>query len=315
MKDYYVAVDLGATRVRVAYGDETGLKKKESEFTNTNQGPEDIPAQIIRMINELKVKTIASIGIGSAGPLNIKTGQLVNAHNFPFEKIPIVDPISRTFDKPVTLLNDCSAAVLGEQVFGAGRGLNNVVYITLSTGIGGGAIVDNHLLIGKDGNAVEIGHFTIDSKSSLICGCGCRGHWEAYCSGNNIPNFARLLISEKEISEKTLIDLSGSVKLTTKTLFNIASKGDPLGLWIIRRIGEVNALALANVVNVFDPELITIGGSIAINNPDLVLKPISENIENHLINRKPEIIHTPLREDIVLYGALALAMEKVRKNG
>ena len=312
MKELYVAVDIGATRVRVSYGNEKGLTEKAVEFTNKIQGPEGIATQIIRMIKELNVRSIAAIGIGSAGPLNIKTGQLVKAHNFPFERIPIVDPISKAFDKPVTLLNDCSAAVLGEKIFGAGQGLNNIVYITLSTGIGGGAIVDNHLLIGKDGNAVEIGHLTIDSNSSLICGCGCRGHWEAYCSGNRIPDYVRSLIKEKEMCKDISPELSDNEKLTTKTLFKIASKGDPLGLWIISKIGEINAVAFANVVNVYDPELITIGGSIAINNPDLILKPINENIEKHLINRKPEIIHTPLREDVVLYGALALAMEKVK---
>ena len=173
MNEFYVAVDVGATRIRVSYGNEKGLKEKIVEFTNKNQGPEGISTQIIRMIKELNVSRIAAIGIGSAGPLNIKTGQLVNAHNFPFERISLVDPISKAFDKPVLLVNDCSAAVLGEHVFGAGKGLNNIVYITLSTGIGGGAIVDEHLLIGKDGNAVEIGHLTIDPNSSLICGCGC----------------------------------------------------------------------------------------------------------------------------------------------
>lgn len=314
MEDCYVAVDLGATRVRVAYGNETGLKEKLVEFTNTSQGPMGIATQIIEMINKLNVKKIAAIGCGSAGPLNVKTGTLVNAHNFPFKRIPLVKPLSKAFSVSVTLLNDASTAVLGEHVFGAGRGMNNIVYITLSTGIGGGAIVDNHLLIGKDGNAVEIGHLTIDSNSSLICGCGCKGHWEAYCSGNNIPNYAKLLIREKATSDNILFELNDGERLTTKTLFTIASKGDPLGLWIIHRIGEVNAVAFANVVNAFDPELITIGGSIAINNPDLVLKPINENIEKHLINRKPEIILTPLREDVVLYGALAIAMERVKKN-
>jgi glucokinase len=314
VEDCYVAVDLGATRVRVAYGNEAGLKEKLVEFTNTSQGPTGIAIQIIEMINKLNVKKIVAIGCGSAGPLNVKTGTLVNAHNFPFKRIPLVKPLSKAFSVSVTLLNDASTAVLGEQVFGAGRGMNNIVYITLSTGIGGGAIVDNHLLIGKDGNAVEIGHLTIDSSSSLICGCGCKGHWEAYCSGNNIPNYAKLLIREKATGDNILFELNDGEKLTTKTLFTIASKGDPLGLWIIRKMGEVNAVAFANVVNVFDPELITIGGSIAINNPDLVLKPINENIEKHLINRKPEIILTPLREDVVLYGALAIAMERVKKN-
>ena len=116
------------------------------------------------------------------------------------------------------------------------------------------------------------------------------------------------------VRESISLELDYIERLTTKILFQIASNSDPIGLWIINKIGEINAVAFANVVNAYDPELITIGGSIAINNPDLILKPIIENIEKHLINRKPEIILTPLREDVVLYGALALVMEKVKTN-
>jgi glucokinase len=261
------------------------------------------------MIRTLEIDELASIGIGSIGPIDICTGSIVNTPNFPFKTIPVLEPLTFEFHVPVRMLNDCSAAVLGEQRFGAGKELRNIAYVTLSTGLGGGAIVDGHLLVGKDGNAVEIGHLTIDPDSPLVCGCGCRGHWEAYSSGNNIPNFARLLLGENE-EGGLLLELAGGSPdgITSEILFDAAQRGGPTALRIVSEIGDVNAIGFANIVNAFDPELITVGGSIALQNPDLILKHVFENIGRHLINRRPEIKITPLGDDVVLYGALALAL-------
>jgi len=311
LRRLYAAVDLGATNVRAAYGDETGIEEKLTEKTDRGSA-RGIADQAIRMIRALDIVEPAAIGVGSVGPIDLDTGCVVDPPNLPFERVPLVEPLSEAFHAPVRLMNDCSAAVLGEQAFGAGGGRENIVYVTLSTGLGGGAMVDGHLLVGKDGNAVEIGHLTIDPDSELVCGCGCRGHWEAYCSGRNIPNYARLLLREKEAEGSALLEAAGGdlEGITAEALFAAATEGDPLALWIVRRIGEINAVGFADIVNAYDPELVTLGGAIALRNPDLILKPIEENIDRHLINRRPEIEMTPLGEDVVLYGALALAMRE-----
>jgi glucokinase len=157
---------------------------------------------------------------------------------------------------------------------------------------------------------VEVGHLTIDPDSPLVCGCGKRGHWEAYSSGTNIPNFARLLLKEIDSMGSLLLELASGDPdgITTEILFEAAKKRDPTALTIVRRIGDVNAIGFAGIVNVFDPQLITVGGSVALNNPDLILRPILENIDRHLINRRPEIKITPLGGEAILYGALALAI-------
>lgn len=314
MEKLCAAVDLGATNVRVACGDEIGIRKKIVEATDRSGGADGIAMQIIRMIRALDVEDPNAIGVGSIGPLNLEAGCVVDTPNLPFRRIPVVDPLSEAFHVPVRMMNDCSAAVLGEQAYGAGRGLRNIVYVTLSTGLGGGAMVDGHLLVGKDGNAVEIGHLTIDPGSELLCGCGCRGHWEAYCSGSNIPNYARLLMRGREEEGSLLLELAGGDPegITAEALFAAATMGDALALWIVGKVGEVNAVGFADIVNAYDPELITVGGSIALRNPDLVLRPIHENIDRHLINRRPEIRITPLGEDAVIYGALALAIGAAR---
>ena len=307
----YIAIDIGATNIRVATGDHNGLIEKVIEPTETREGPMGVSRQIIRLIDSIKEEDPTNIGIGSIGPINLEKGTITNTPNYSFQNIPIREPLIEEYKVPVTMVNDCAAAVVGEQHFGAGMGLRNLVYVTISTGLGGGAIVDDVLLLGKEGNAVEIGHFTIQPESEIICGCGCRGHWEAFCSGSNIPNYARHLLSDVDWSDGVLYMLTGGEKekLQAKVIFEAARKGDRHAKMIVDELGYKNAIGFANIVNAYDPELITVGGSIALNNPDQILKPITENIEKHTINTIPEIKITPLGHDAVIIGALALAVK------
>jgi glucokinase len=308
----FLAVDIGATNVRVASGDRSGLKTKLSEGTDRENGPLGVSAQIVRMAHELGMESVDAVGVGSIGPIDLSSGSIVDTPNFPFKEIPVTEPLREELHAPVSLLNDCAAAVLGERHFGAGRGLDNLAYVTLSTGLGGGAIVDGHLLIGKDGNAVEVGHITIDPGSPLVCGCGSPGHWEAYASGSNIPEFVRHLLRNDE-GGSMIHQLAGRglEDLNAEILFEAAKRGDATAIRVVEELGRVNAVGFANVVNAYDPELITIGGSIALNNPEMILAPILENIDRHLLNRKPRIMITALGEDVVLYGALAKAISLI----
>lgn len=305
----YIAVDIGATNIRVATGGSDGLHEKLSELTETRKGADGVSQQIIRLIGDVTDGKPDSIGIGSIGPIDLDRGEITNTPNYPFNYTPVVRPLEEHFGVKARLVNDCAAAVLGEQRFGAGKGHSNLVYVTISTGLGGGAIVDDHLLQGKDGNAPEVGHITIDANSDIKCGCGSYGHWEAYASGSNIPRFA-LKLMKSSWRRSLIADLIGGDidLLTSKTVYDAAKQGDEVALSVVAEIGKINAVGFANITNLFDPELITVGGSIALNNPRLVLDPIRENFDKHLINRKPEIMVTPLGGDAVLIGALALAM-------
>ena len=300
MSKSLVAVDIGATNIRVAQGSSDGIHQILRERTSID-GSSGVSLQIIDMIRRLDDKP-DSIGIGSIGPINLETGEIWNSPNFPYKKVPIIDPLREEFNVSIRMVNDCAAGVLGEWKYGAGKKHNNIVYITLSTGLGGGAIVDGHLLIGKDGNAAEIGHITIDPESPLLCGCGCMGHWEAYCGGNNIVQLAEYVLG-KNFAE--YVKKFGEI--TADKVFSLAGRGDADSCKVVEKYGQVNAIGFADVVNVYDPEVLTVGGSIALNNPELVLKSIREHIESHLINRKPVIMITPLGEDVILHGALALA--------
>jgi len=312
-------VDLGGTNVRVVLGDDGGnIIARLSEKTEIKEGPEGVSRQIIRMIRSIKVagfklEEAAGVGIGSAGPLDLKKGGLLKPTNIPYDFVPLVEPIRDALGLETRLLNDCSAAVMGERFFGAGRGIENLAYITISTGIGGGIYVDGHLLLGKDGNATEVGHFTVDYDGSLVCGCGRRGHWEAYCSGKNIPNYVELALKEKspnDVERSSLSNMRRMGKVSAKALYMAAEKGDSLALQIVGEIGNLNAVGFACVNDAYDPELITVGGSVTLNNKRLVIEPIRRYISEHTRNRVPEIMVTPLGGDIVLYGALALILHR-----
>lgn len=323
---YAIGVDLGGTQVRAALSDgkDNFIAKLEEEVDKKSR--KAISDQIVRMIRSLFSEgsidstSLRGIGIASTGPIDQEKGVLTNPTNLPFKSIPLTNPISNKINTPAYLLNDCIAGVLGEKEFGAGRGLDNLTYITLSTGIGGGAIIDGHLLLGKDGNAVEIGHLTIDCTGRLKCGSGTIGHWEAYCSGRNIPNFIRMRLkeeNEKEIKNSLLFKSTGGdfSKLSPKILFEAAKSGDKLSLRLIKEIGRLNAIGFATVINAYDPSLITVGGSVALKNKKLVMDPIKKYVKNYTVNRIPRITITPLGEDVSLYGAIAVILSPSKWTG
>lgn len=314
-----LGVDLGATNVRIALADVNGkILLKKTEKTTGGTGL-DVVKQIIEIgENALKSLNITknmlkAIGIGSIGPLDLKKGLVVNPPNLRVGIIPIVEGLGKHFETRVRLLNDCVAAALGEKKFGAGRDLENIVYVTISTGIGCGVIVDGHLLLGKDGNAHEAGHTMVDKDGLLECGCGKRGHWEAYCSGRGIANYTRLLLQKTDaesLDESLLIKYCGGnlSKITSELFFKAVKDGDELAIKILDKINMFNAIGFANIIDMYDPELITVGGSVVLYNSELILKPVREQVSQYAMNRLPEIKLTPLSEDIVLYGALATAI-------
>jgi len=318
---YGIGVDIGATNLRVAIARRDGvIIKKLSEKTVKGGDNLALPNQIIGMIERLLHETgldleeICGIGIGSIGPLDIRKGIIIKPANLPFENVPLVEPLEDRFHIRVALLNDCTSAVVGEKYYGSGKNVENLVYVTISTGIGGGVYVDGHLLLGKDGNAHEIGHLVVDPEGRLLCGCGSKGHWEAYCSGSGIPRFARLLIEEhyKEQYYKSLLgEMSGYNldAIDAKMVYDAAKVYDSLTIKIVERINFYNAIGFADVINVYDPTLITVGGSVALHNSEIILPYVLNKTPKYVINKMPEIKITTLGDEIVLLGAIAASFK------
>lgn len=312
-----VAVDVGATYLRVGIGGEDGnFLYKRKERTIRSGGERAVAEQIIRMVKEAPpelLKDVYAVGVGTIGPLSMREGVVIKPANLAFEKIVLRKPVEEAFDRAAYVVNDCVAAVWGERNYGQAKGCDNVVYLTVSTGIGAGVIVDGHLLLGKDGNAHEVGHLVVDMDGRMTCGCGKLGHWEAYCSGANMANYAKYLLenraAKKELLKGSLLhEALRNGTLTAKLTYEAAKEGDELALQIVDEISKINAMGLASIVNLYDPELVIVGGSVALKNPDLVIRPMERYLENYLINRKPKIVKTSLGDDVVLKGALAVAL-------
>jgi glucokinase len=278
-----------------------------------------ISDQMIRLIRFLcnehgfGIKSLNGAGIAATGPLVQEKGVLIHPTAMPFDCVPITKPISEELGIPSCLINDAAGAALGEKMFGAAKGLDNYAYITISTGIGCGAIVNGTLLLGKDGNAHEVGHIVIDYEGRLKCGCGKRGHWEAYCSGSNIPNFIRMRLKDmpkKTVHESLLLRMAGGdlSRLSAIDLFAAAGKADNISAKLVGEIGVLNAIGFANVINAYDPSLITVGGTVTLKNRAMILNPIKKHVKDYIINRISKIKVTPLGDDVGLYGAIAAAL-------
>lgn len=294
----FVGIDIGGTKIRVALGDESGKIIKAFREDADHKNMMD---QIYGWLE--RFPEFEGIGVSAGGPLLLKKGTIVNPPNMEIRNLNIIDMLEKRFGKKSYLLNDCVAGVLAEKFFGAAKNYDNAVYLTLSTGIGAGVIANGKLVLGKDGNAHEVGHFLLQMDSDMKCGCGSYGHWEAYCGGKSIPNYVKHLLESDYKDEETPIR-KATGPLTAKALFDYA-KEDKIAAEITERIARINAVMIANIVNAYDPEIITIGGSIMLHNKELMLRMIEKHTEDYVINRMPEIKVTHLGEDTPLLGAIA----------
>lgn len=198
--------------------------------------------------------------MAAPGLSNPETGILFTSPNLPrWRDVPLRDIIEKEFSKKAFIINDANAAALGELYFGAGRGANDFVYITISTGIGGGIIIDGKIYTGSIGTAGEVGHMTIDDNGPL-CNCGNRGCWETLASGTALAREARHRIKER--AKTSILDYAdGDVeKVTAEAIDKAAQAGDNLAKELIVRTGYYLGVGLANLINIFNPEIIVIGG-------------------------------------------------------
>lgn len=303
MNQYALAVDLGATHVRVGLVSGGGkiVDKVKDKTPKHGKNGTVVSRKIIEMIGLVMAQHPGvrplGIGIASVGPLDYKRGGPVDSPNVPFRFVPLVEPLRKKFSLPVFLVNDAHAAVLGEQRFGAGKNKKNIVYVTMSTGIGGGAIVDGKLLLGRSGNATEVGHMVVDTTYKLACSCKKGvGHWEGYASGRNIPKFFRAWA-------KTHGGKITTFPSTAKDIFDRVRSGDATARGFLDALNRLNARAISNCIVAYDPELITIGGSVMLMNAPLVLSGIKKYVGRFL--KTPDIRATRLGEDIGLLGAAA----------
>jgi len=249
---------------------------------------------------------IRAAGIGSIGPLDLAEGTVDNPANLPdsIDRIPLTGPVEQLIESDqVFLHNDTNAGVIGER-FHSERNPDDMVYVTMSSGIGAGVCVDGHVIAGWDGNAGEVGHLTLDPQGIMTCGCGHVGHWEAYCSGNNIPAYARRLHDDDPID--TALPLEDP-DFSAVDVFEHAGE-DKFADHVIEQVTHWNAMGVANIVHAFAPLVISVGGAVALNNPELVVDPLRERLDDMVMSNIPEVMLTDHGDDVVVKGAVASAL-------
>ncbi|HPM53346.1 MAG TPA: ROK family protein [Methanoculleus sp.] len=306
-----IAVDLGGTNLRAALidsADATILAHTAAPTPASGPSGDAITAAIIDRIETLLAsapgENATAIGVASAGPLDLDRGWVVNSPNIAFPVVEIVEPLSERFDLPVALINDARAGVLGEWWAGAARGSDNVVYVTLSTGIGGGAVVNGRLLLGATGNAGEIGHIPVDTRYNLTCGCGYKGHWEAYASAKNLPGFFAAWRKEADVRDVAFD--AGS----TRAILEAVREEDPVALAFMEALGQVNARGVSAVIVAYNPDIIVFDGPLARYHGDIVIRHMEPYIDRYLA--LPRLAVSELGGRSPLLGAAAYALEVCR---
>jgi len=354
MRHVVAGFDVGGSKVALVVEDAGGGRAHRTvEATDTTSGAvrrvggrlvyDGLARQLTRMLHtaleELHRSQLLAAGVVSAG--RIHAGGLLNPANIVAQRVtptarsaplffPLVEPLREAFHCPVELVNDCCGAVLGEVYDGLGKGVADknslhLAYVTISTGFGVGAWDRGHLVLGRHGNAGELGHLVI-RPGGLRCSCGNLGCVEAYASGPGLVRnaLARLhaldseteraaqwvqLIGEPETQDTgSVVPDASQAILTPAMVFEAASRNDTLSVSVVEDLVFAAGTAFATIANAYDPEVISVGGGIALAHPEL-LPRIRAEMLRHLRASPPEVLLTPLGSDAGERGALAIARD------
>ncbi len=282
----FLCIDIGGTNTLLGLGNgdfKVVRKVSSKKFL------ESIDSIIEELNQDVEIEKVA---VAVAGPIDREKG-VFYPPNIGIEKINLIEPLEQYGE--VSIINDCTSAVLGEYCYGD-HNCENLIYVTISSGIGAGVVLDGRLVEGADGNFGEVGHMKMKEKG-LRCGCGAEGHWESFCSGNNLPEMAE--------------QLTGSSFSDARAVFDKYREGEPDAEKTIREMKQINAQGFANLVNLYNPDKIVVGGAVALNHPDIVVGGLEEEVDVKTVNSSPEIEVCGLGDRSVLHGLRAICNDEV----
>lgn len=316
LKKYIIGIDLGGTKIATALSDLEGrVLSKTTVPTRAEEGEANVLARLISTIDEvfgearISPDEVLSIGVGSPGIINPDEGKILKAANLPFVDYDLVKPIVEAFNIPTFLENDANAAALGEFIFGSGRGRKNFIYITVSTGVGGAAIINGKLYRGNTANAFEVGHMILDPKSSIRCNCGLYGDVESLCSGTAI---AKRAVEAIELGKETTLKAVGNI--STKDVHEAYLNGDEVSMDILYEAFDYLGIAVANLISIFDPEMIVIGGGVSAIG-ELFFTRVKASAKQSCLDflfDPVEILPSSLGQETGVMGALAVAKSRIK---
>jgi glucokinase len=313
-----LAVDIGGTKIAAVVATRDGeILARGYNRTPVQAGPEAITRSILGTIAETMASgrvsppQLLGMGVAVAGIIDGDEGRVVFTPNLPgWIDVPLKAAIEERFGVPTCMGNDATLAALGEWCFGLNKKVANLIYVTVSTGIGTGIVTDGRLYAGAHGFAGEAGHMTVD-EDGPGCNCGSTGCWEALASGTALAREAKKKIGRG--ADTSMVELVGgdSSRIDASVVFEAAQRGDGLARELISRLAYYFGVGLANLVNIFDPELILVGGGVA-KMGDLLLQPARKVVKERAyvtLTHDVEIRPAVLGEDSGLLGAVAFVSE------
>jgi glucokinase len=302
-----IAVDIGGTHLRAALYEPENTRPIVHERVQTHTEEPDVYGRMEALIGSIwpTDKEVEAIGVASPGPLDSHTGYILKTPNISeWQNFPLGPSLSKHFHVPVFLDNDANLAALGEWRFGAGRGHHHVLYLTISTGVGGGVIADDHLLQGYHGLATELGHTIVDPDGPP-CSCGFAGHLEAFSSG---PAIVRYVLQELQAGAKSSLRLADNI--TARVIADAAMHGDALSVSAYHRAGEYLGIGVASFLHAFDPSIVIFGGGVS-RVGALLFDSFHASLKKRVFHPRYledlKIEMAALGDDAGLLGALALA--------
>jgi glucokinase len=311
-----IGVDLGGTNLRAAVIHPHGvLSGRQSIPTRAAEGADAVVARMARLVTEIAgaagLDPQSPVGVASPGPLNPSTGIVHFTPNLPgWRDFPLRDRLQALTGRPVMIENDANCAALGEARFGIGRGARHLIYLGLGTGVGGGVIANGRLVSGAAGLGGELGHMLV-SLDGPRCSCGSVGCLEAYASGWAIARESEFVAATADGA--AIRDQVGDGAITASAVAAAAQLGDPAAQAILDRAGTALGAAIGSLVNIFNPELVVIGGGLATLG-DVLLEPARHVIPRYSFRAQREavsLVLAALGDDSGLFGAGAIAMERV----
>ena len=309
---YGFGIDLGGTTVKIAYFDETGnmLDKWEIPTVTANNGAQilpDIAASIRQYMDAHQIAdtSVLGLGIGVPGPVNAK-GIVNKCINLGWGVFNIAEELTKLTGFPVKAGNDANVAALGEFWKGGGMGCNNVVFITLGTGVGGGIVIEGNLLHGAHGSGAELGHMVLNRNETVPCNCGKYGCVEQYCSATGIVRMAKNYLNANDVPSA----LKGMESLTCKDIFDAAKAGDEAANAILDQVYAYLGEFLGNVCSVVNPEMVVIGGGVSKAGQVLIdgVVPYFKKYVFHAASNV-QFALASLGNDAGAYGAFKLALD------
>ncbi|MBK6647600.1 MAG: ROK family protein [Anaerolineales bacterium] len=305
-----VAVDIGGTQMRAAAYTQDQVSPLQQKKIPTLASKPGGLERLFKVIEDVlpNDREISAIGIGSPGPLDPHTGYLLAPPNNPeWHNFPLAPRVQEHFGVRTFLDNDANLAGLAEYRFGAGQGHRNVLYITVSTGIGAGVVIEDRLLQGFHGLAAELGHSIIDPDGPP-CSCGFNGHLESFSSGPAIVKYA---LAELEAGTKSILKPDDS--LNARDIADAALKGDELAIRAYQRAGEYLGIGVASFLHAFDPSVVIFGGGVS-QVGRLLFDPFEASLRRRVFHPRYleglVITQAQLGDNAGLLGARALAEMK-----